>query len=487
MNASVDSGVVPERSDRFPLLLALAGYAVGVVACYLIRTPDSPEIWLILLALSGAGALFFLWHSIDWQGHQFDSFMAILLLVSIANRFLYILDFAVGGVRMGDWPVPSDDPELAMLKGEVITVVGIMLTAWGWHMFHRITDSPDRFASIAGHYADNPRGYWFLWIVGVAAEAVSLLYADDIAALGASVATARAAGLMSVLALSYTLWDRRVWRLMAVFVLSAPFIYASLGSGFKENVIFACLPMAIVVWRESRTRRARIVMLVVGAFAIGVVTSYVQYFRARVWTRGDDSSIVEVARGYLEQGRYQDDATEGLPLFLARNDAMYPHGWSVDLADGDQVTAAEIFAPLAYVFVPRMLWPSKPDINPGAEHSERIWGSHYVMVTNSATAAGLYPSFYMGGKYLGVILGSLGCGVLMALIYFWLWRYATRFATGIYAWVLFLTALRLDENWPVFVFSAPIISAAYAVALGAAAVVLSGGSFVSARHSPRPG
>jgi hypothetical protein len=354
-------------------------------------------------------------------------------------------------------------------------VVGVLLTAWGWYMFNRLVGATDRYASITSQYSRNPRPYWVLWVVGIVGEVLSLRFADDISALGASLATARAAGLMSVLALSYILWQRKIWRLLGVFLLSAPFIYASLGSGFKENVIFAVLPMGIVVWRESRTRRARITLLIVGALCIGVVTSYVQYFRARVWNRGDTSSIVEVAQGYIEQGRYQDDATEGMPLFLARNDSMYPHGWSIDLGDSDQVTAGEIFAPLAYVFIPRALWPEKPDINPGGEHSERIWGNHYLLVTNSATAAGLYPSFYMGGKYIGVIIGSVGVGALMAFFYYVLRRYASQFTTGIYAWVLFLTALRLDENWPVFVFSAPIINAAYAVALGTAAIVLSGG------------
>ena len=95
--------------------------------------------------------------------------------------------------------------------------------------------------------------------------------------------------------------------------------------------------------------------------------------------------------------------------------------------------------------------------------------------------------FSADGKYLGVILGSIGSGVLMAFLYYLLSQYTTRFATGIYAWVLFLTALRLDENWPVFVFSAPIINAVYAVVLGAAAVVLSGGSFVGTRRSVRLG
>lgn len=479
-----DRAVDRSAGRSFPLLPALAIYAFGIAISYAFRSDDSPAFWLSCVAISGAGTLFYVWRTMDWEGHQFDAFVAVYLLASIVNRLLYILDFAVGVSRTADWPVPTLDPEIAMLKGEIVTVVGILLTSWAWHSLSTRLRSPDRFANIAGHYTDNPRGYFLLWSVGVAAEVASRLYGEQTAVLGAAVGVARAAGLMSVLALTYVLWSKPAFRLISVWLLSLPFVYASLGSGFKENVIYACLPIAIVAWRELRSKRARIVLLVFGMLFVGVVTSYVQYYRERVWTRNESLSIGEISREFADQERYSSDASEGIPLFLARNNAMYHHGWAIDVKDRGEVSASEIFAPLVYIFIPRFLWPEKPEVNPGAEHSERIWGSHYVLVTNSATAAGLYPSLYMAGGYLAVIIGAIAAGALMAYTFYLLSRYATRFATGIYAWALFLTALRLDDNWPVFVFSAPLINSAYAAVFGLAAVIFSGGSVAKFNTKP---
>ncbi|HEY2629829.1 MAG TPA: hypothetical protein VGI57_11925, partial [Usitatibacter sp.] len=86
MATTLDAVQGQNRSDSFPLAIALTGYGLAVFVSYLFRTPEAPEIWLTLVALSGAGTLFFVWRSIDWQGRQFDSFLAILLLASIANR-----------------------------------------------------------------------------------------------------------------------------------------------------------------------------------------------------------------------------------------------------------------------------------------------------------------------------------------------------------------------------------------------------------------
>jgi hypothetical protein len=480
---TVLSGRRFQNPDGFPLISALLIYTFAVTVCLSIRSVQAEERWLVLLALSGAGVLFYVWRNIEWHGHQFDSFCAILLLASIANRLLYSLDLLISGMRTDAWPVVSFDPGTAMCKGEVITVVGILLTAWTWHAFNQRARPADRFASIALQHSHSPRGYWLLYVFGVAIEGATRLYGEEVAALGALASVARAGGLMAILALTYYVWEKRVVRLAMVILLSVPFLYASLGSGFKENVIFAGLPVAIVAWREMRSRQERIALILVGALLVGIVTSYIQYFRERVWTRGESMSIMDVTRDYMEHERYQDDATAGMPLFLARNNAMYHHGWSTDLGDNEEVRAAEVFAPLVYIFIPRFLWPEKPDINPGADHSERIWGSHYVLVTNSATAAGLYPAAYMATGYAGVIGIAIATGALMAFLYYLISRYASGFSTGIYAWLLFLTALRLDENWPVYVLSAPIINAVYAVALGAMAAVFSGAG-VSVRAKP---
>ena len=92
--------------------------------------------------------------------------------------------------------------------------------------------------------------------------------------------------------------------------------------------------------------------------------------------------------------------TEGVAGFLKRNNASVHRGWAVSIADEDGYYPELVFAPLVYVFVPRMLWPEKPEIRQGWEYSGVVFGEQYMAWSGSSTAAGLYPSFYLGGDGL---------------------------------------------------------------------------------------
>jgi hypothetical protein len=473
------------RSERVPAAYGDAGavavvlpglliFAAGLLATVLWRLSPAGGWWLPLLC-GGAGLAFLTWRRIDWADgwSRYLSFGAVVLLACAINRLFYITGFALDESGY-EFPFFAVHPEAAMIKAEVASVVGTLLTVVGWWKAGGAAFSP-------GLLLSGPKPHLVrLLAVTYASSLLAILaltVAPEIQArLGQLLPTMLALGATTGFFLPVLLARTRQLRVLLVAVMALPFLYVALGTGMKENIILALVPTAYLLWHYSPRSGARLAMALVALLAVGLITSYIGFFRSQVWYAGD--SVVDQGQvlddyttAVAERG-FVDTVSTGMREFVARNNAMPYRGWAMVIADTEGYHPKLVFSPMLYVLVPRALWPGKPEIRQGWEYSGLVFGERYTAWSDSSLSAGLYPALYLGGGWIAVVLGALAIGILMAL--------STKIAFvlggsplgGLFTLSMLPYALRLDETWTVGAFSAPLINLIYvAVILAGARVV----------------
>ena len=230
----------------------------------------------------------------------------------------------------------------------------------------------------------------------------------------------------------------------------------------------------------------RVGMILLGVSVVGLITAYVGLYRVEVWQAHVTRSNTEVVSDFVDdvQSRGAPSViTAGVQQFVKRNNASLHRGWAVSLADEHRFYPDLVFEPLAYVFVPRVLWPEKPRIRQGWEYSGILYGQHYIAWSDSSSAAGLFTSFYLGGGWLAVLVGALGVGVVLAVCTRLCRRLAGTIAASLYVFSLLPGMLRMDEEWSVGVLSGPIISAVYVIGVFTIAKGIASGLFGARRNA----
>jgi len=460
--------VIIRKRRLFPLGVAFAFYALLMVATLLVRTIFDNDTWLVVLALSGAVCLFACWLMMDWRGSPLVSFGAILLLVGTLNRILYAIEVIVYGNHFSEWPVITQDPTWALLRGEAMTVVGTLLVVYGWSRFYFRNTPADSILMTTSLHTDRKvnLGYWVMYFLPLLIMAViGLLGFESAGALGSLVNVASISALLAILALSRPKAGRSTNRsVLLVVLLGLPYVFLALGSGMKENLIVSLLPLAVRMWQTYRSLSARVGLIVVGLLVLSLIASFVSLYRDYVWYQQSETSAIAVLQELASSPDPVELVATGGQVFLHRINALYHRGWAVDIGDNLGARPDAIFGPLLYIFIPRFVWPDKPLIQPGLEHSALVFGEDFLVWSTSSTAAGFFPALYMGGGYLAVIVASLGLGWMVARLQQVVAAARIAHAASIYGMYMCLYALRLDENFPVYMLSSPIIVVVYTLA-----------------------
>jgi hypothetical protein len=470
---------VPTAGNTSPVFRAFASafavLAVAWLATAAWRLRPVPSWWLPLLCGSGIAAVI-VWR-IPWQDPwtRYLGFGALVLLACTLNRVLYVLDFLSGGGSYPQWPFYAADETGSIIKAEIATIVGTLLTVAAWWRCGGARYSP-------GLLLDIPRD-WLIRLLAVVYVTSLLAIAgmswvpELYAWSGQLLPTTLVLGATTAFFLPLLMARHRAIRVAITILIGLPFLYVALGTGMKENVLLALMPTAYLLWNYSHRAAPRIALLLLALLAVGVVTSYISYFREEVWyaDRAIDQTLVidEYLASVSDQG-LATTVTEGVDKFLARNNAVPPRGWAVAIADAEGYRPGLVFSPLLHVFIPRMIWPGKPEIRQGWEFSGLVFGDHYMSWSDSSLSAGLYPALYLGGGWIAVVLGAVVIGFVMALATRLAYRIGGPALVGLFTLSMVPYALRLDEAWTVGAFSAPIINLAYIVAVFFAARLLAG-------------
>lgn len=455
-------GPRPRRSTPAVFFPGLLVFVAGLIATLLWRLTPADGWWFPLLAGSAVLA-FLIWKRIDWADawSKYLGFGAVVLLACAVNRLLYIIGFALGDGST-EYPFYADDPQAAMIKAEIATIGGTLLTVLAWWRGGGARYSP-------GLLLSSPRALLIRLLVVTYVTSlvamVALAVAPQIQARsGQLLPTMLVLGATTGFFLPLLLIRTRLARLLLVTAMGLPFLYVALGTGMKESIILALAPTAYLLWNYSPSRGVRLWIALVAVLVVALITSYIGFFRAEVWhaERAVDQSQVldEYVQEVADRG-LRETVSRGMEEFLVRNNAVPYRGWALVIADTEGHEPGLVFSPLLYVLVPRLLWPGKPEIRQGWEYSGLVFGEHYIAWSDSSLSAGLYPALYLGAGWAAVVFGALAIGLLMAI--------CTRLAfamggpplVGLYILSMLPYALRLDEAWTVGAFSAPLINLIY--------------------------
>jgi hypothetical protein len=463
-----------KRSSAAPLIAPMLLYGCGCSLAAIIGWAVG-DLWVPVLFIMSSLAALLGWRLMRWPDtwSRYFSFGAILLLMCALNRLFYIADYLMNGVRFNEWPFSVSAPEVAVFKGEVITMIGTFMTVLAWKFAGGMQVSPrvvlqresTRYLSLVVAYTTS-----------LAAMALSASEPEVAAELGQLLPTLLGMGLVCALLIPIIRIQNGLKRLGLVALLSLPFVFLASGSGMKESIILAILPTAISSWQVFRHPVSRAGLILAGMVTIGLITSYVDFYRGEVWNDDRQTSTGQVLNDFVDrthQSGLDDVTSTGAKGFIKRNNASVYRGWAVSIADERELHPDLVFSPLIYVFIPRILWPDKPLIRQGWEYSGLVFGQQYISWSGSSTAAGLYPSLYLGGGCFAVIMGAILIGVLLALMTRIAFVVGGSTTAGVYMFAMLPLVIRLDEAWTVGAITGPIISCVYVVGIMTAAKMIS--------------
>ncbi len=461
------------------VLPGLLVFAAGLVATLVLRLSPAEGWWLPLLC--GSALLAFLtWKRIHWIDgwSKYLSFGAVVLLACAVNRLFYMVGFALDDSGFA-FPFYAENPQTAMIKAEVATLAGTLLTVLAWWAWGGARYSPGLLLS--GPRPPLVRLLVVTYATSLVAMAALTLAPQIQTRSGQLLPTMLVLGATTGFFLPLLLARARWARLLLVAAMGLPFLYVALGTGMKENIILALAPTAYLLWNYSPRRSARLWMALIAVLALSLVTSYIGFFRGEVWHADrvvDQSQVLDDYFNAVAERGLADTFSDGIKEFVARNNAMPYRGWAVAIADTEGYSPGLVFSPMLYVLVPRVLWPEKPEIRQGWEYSGLVFGEQYIAWSDSSLSAGLYPALYLGGGWIAVVVGALGIGLLMALCTKLAFAIGGPPLGGLFTLTMLPYALRLDEAWTVGAFSAPLINVIYISA------IFFGARFVAGLASP---
>ena len=211
---------------------------------------------------------------------------------------------------------------------------------------------------------------------------------------------------------------------MLLIVLIVGTLAGQALTGLASNVAFYVALLSLTVWVErKRLRMSLIIPLAAGIFSTLALRSVMESYRREAWFGASTLSLVERLQllSDLLQERYRVAGITGLVASGAETIAA--RSSALDLfADAVRRTPAEVpywkggsYISLAGVFIPRVIWPTKPQKRLGQDFGHRY---SYLDHNDTHTSLNLpwLVEFYINFGTAGVIVGTLFVGVIFALL-----------------------------------------------------------------------
>ncbi len=432
-------------------------------------------------------SLLIFWKFGRWGRARYDSFGAALLLVGSAFRIHALLDALIYGARLDDIyrysNVPLPDPAFEfLLKGESISVIAFLLVACSWRL--RVGGDVERHS--------------FIGNAGTAPMKISLLiygsaFAVDILRRSAGVSFGPLDQITSLLFVAgvasiFFVAVRRktaAGQVLVASLLALPLSLLALDSGMKEQMFFPFVPAGIVYWIRFRRPGARLPALCAAVSILAISQLYVHHVRELSWRSDGDLNIptTELVGSFIEI-LAESESMDALSHISSRINMTTSHAITVSLADHYGHEPVEVFGLIPASVVPRLLWPGKPVMQPGAMHTARILGiSDPLSEIRTATAAGFATELYLGGWWVGVVLGAVAYGFLLGTAQQWTSRFGPGFGRGVLCFIALYWTLRFDEKHVVYAYTSIFFAAVFIWILVRAVSVL--GIRQSASAQPR--
>lgn len=464
---------VSERRITFRRRRALAALTLSlciytfVVAWAVLMSESgfSDAACLALIHVGSAAGLFTFWRMGRWGRARFDGFGAALLLLAVALRLQALVDVAVFGTRVEQMypypgvPIPSNE-FLLFMKAETITVVGLLLAACAWRL--RVGLRVEAHSFLLNVRSVPPRVPLIIYLSALSVDFAIRVLGASFGAFAVFSTTLFMFGVASI----YFLASRRAsrsGRIAAALALALPMTILALNKGMKTEIFLPMIPAAVFLWTGYRSALLRVLFVAVAALVLTISQLYVFHVRRVAW---QTEGIVQISPVTLVKSFVAElpaiDMRDALDSTSSRINMTVAHAVTVSLADHNGFEPDNVFGAIPATFVPRFLWPSKPVQQPGAMQTARMLGDNTpVSEIRSATATGFAAELYLGGWWIGVVLGMWAYGFLLASAQRWALRSAPGFGHLAFCFLALYWALRFDENHVVYSYTAIVFVVAF--------------------------
>ena len=427
-------------------------------ALLLSRIGVADNLSLAVAHLGAITAYLTCWRLGRWGRAKVDGFGAVLLLMGIALGVHALLDTLAYGTRIEDVQryraVPLTEPVIDIfLKGELISVTGLILVACSWR--YAIGHWVEQFSFVNGARPVPPKVSWLVYFMALASGILDKVLGVG---LGPLAQLAWMMGVFGVAAIYFICAGKNpvVRRVAMAGLLALPMAAMALGRGMKEELLFPLIPAAILYWVGFRSFRARALAVLGGVALLVMVQAYVQYVRETTWRPG--SVAVDVSGTGLVQGfgasAQEVDTADTFDDISRRINQTTAHLITVTIADNRGHEPMAVFGAIPGSVIPRVIWPGKPVLRPGAMHTSRILGIDGLQSGNStSTTAGFFTELYLGGWWWGVVIGSVLFGTLFAAAQKWALRYDPILGHQALCFLGLYSALRFDGNHTLYAYT----------------------------------
>lgn len=454
------------RHAILSLSISASAYtAIAILAILLSSIGINETICLVLIHAAGAIAMMLLWKNGRWGNARHYSFGAAFLLLAIAYRIHALVDAIIYGTRIDTIysrpNIPTPDSSLyLLLKGEVITVSAFLIIACVWRF--NIGKDVERH-SYVNNIGSAPLKISI--IVYACALAIYLLRTVAGASFGAldQIATLFfTSGIAAIHFIAARMHRARTKVIRAIW-LGLPLSLLALSSGMKTEMFFPLIPAAIIFWANFPQKILRLFAICGGGILLAISQLYVHHVRELTWFETGDKNISTITLISDFVDNFESvDVTDALDQISSRVNLTIAHATTITLADHYGHEPISVFGSIPASLVPRILWPDKPVLQPGAMHTARILGtSGPLSEITSATAAGFGPELYLGGSWVGVIVGSIIYGWLAASAQKWSYRFSPGFGHQVICFTALYGAIRFDEKHIIYAYTSIIFTAVF--------------------------
>ena len=347
-------------------------------------------------------------------------------------------------------PLPSN-LTLLFLKAEALNHFGVLILVAVWRRV--IGNQIERFSFLNNYQEVGRQLPQLVYVAALVLQIAQRLGGQEFGALSQVFSITYQFGVVSIFFVSSTQGNRYRQVGMAVF-LAIPLAILALGGGVKEAVIFPLVPAVLIVWFRFRSISMKVLMVVLGIVLLAYLQLYTKYVREATWgTHGTNYSTMQLLDGF---GEHMNNATlaDGMDSINSRINMTVSRAMTIAVADARGFEPYNIFAPIPASLVPRLFWPDKPVLMPGAQHTLRLLGSNLPADrAGSATAPGFFSELYLGGGFAGWALGAISYAMILGIMQ----RYTLRRTPGFGHLALsFLTvywAVRFEEKAVVYAYT----------------------------------
>lgn len=443
------------------LLTASIVYGTVVIfAALLSRAGTDDHICLAFVHAGGALALALFWKMGRWGTARYDSFGAALLLLGVAFRVHALIDALFYGTRIEalyrypNLPIPTNQFDL-LLKGELITVLALLLIACTWRL--KIGNYVERHSFLRNANGSPLKISILIYGSAVAVDIARRVAGISFGPLEQILSLLFAVGIAAIYFIAQQ--QRKITRrVMYAFILGLPLSILALDSGMKEQIFFPFIPAAILFWNNYRQGLIRVTAISIAATLLAISQLYVHHVRAVSWNDDGDLDVptMEIISSFMDD--FKDvRIVDAFDRMSSRANMTSTHATTVMLADHYGHEPVEVFGLIPASLVPRIFWPGKPVMQPGVMHTARILGyTGSITEIRSATAAGFATELYLGGWWIGVVIGAISYGWLMAAVQNWALCFGPGFTHLSFCFVAFYWTIRFDEKHVVYAYTSVI-------------------------------